>query len=220
MTWSQRGQPRNHGGPDSSAMDAVRLRRVNRWQAEELCEDLSDLYLESSDLSPSEGHRTHSRKEFLHRLSGDIRRPGFAMAIAESTALVGCAFGFPVRSDSFWWRGFDGALPPSIEQLTESDNVFAINKILVAPHEQDDDIAHRLQQRLLTDHQASLGVTLVDEADHPSLAAFRSWGWRDIGEVWKPPGPTMFRALVLPVGERTALRLNGLARHAWTRWPG
>ncbi|MGW2560923.1 hypothetical protein ACWCXB_17085 [Streptomyces sp. NPDC001514] len=201
-------------------MDAVRLRRVNRWQAEELCENLADLYLESSDPSPSEGHRSRSREEFLHRLSGDIRRPGFAMAIAESTALVGCAFGFPVRSDSFWWLGFDGALPPGIEQLTESDNAFAVNKILVASHEQDDDIARRLQQRLLTDHHASLGVTLVDEADHPSLAAFQSWGWQDIGEVWKPPGPTMFRALVLPFGERTTMRLNKLARHAWTRWPG
>ncbi|MFI1399940.1 hypothetical protein [Streptomyces sp. NPDC020681] len=88
-----------------------------------------------------------------------------------------------------------------MEQLTESDNVFAINKILVAAHAQDDDIARRLQQRLLTDHQASLGATLVDQADHPSLASLRSWGWRDIGEVWKPAGPTVFRALVLPLGE-------------------
>ncbi|MFK4222481.1 hypothetical protein [Streptomyces sp. NPDC019890] len=198
----------------------MRLRRLNRWQAEDLCEELADLYVESSDLRPSEGYRSRSRGEFLHRLSGDIRRPGFAMVIAESTALVGCAFGFPVRSDDLWWLGFDGALPRSIEQLTESDNVFAINKILVAPHEQDDDIARRLQQRLLTDHQASLGATLVDQADHPSLASLRSWGWRDIGEVWKPAGPTMFRALVLPLGERTTRRLNGLARHAWTRWPG
>lgn len=220
MAWSRQRQPRKDDGSDSSATDAVRLRRVNRWQAEELCADLADLYVESSDLRPSEGHRSRSREEFLHRLSGDIRRPGFAMAVAESAALVGCAFGFPVRSDDLWWLGFDGALPPSIEQLTESDNVFAINKILVAPHEQGDDIARRLQQRLLTDHQALLGVTLVDEADHPSLAAFRSWGWRDIGEVRRPTGPTMFRALVLPLGERTTRRLNGLARHAWTRWPG
>jgi hypothetical protein len=57
-------------------MDAVRLRRVNRWQAEELCEDLADLYLESSNLSPNEGHRSCSREEFLHRLSGDIRGRG------------------------------------------------------------------------------------------------------------------------------------------------
>jgi hypothetical protein len=140
------------------------------------------------------------------------------MVIAESTALVGCAFGFPVRSDDFWWLGFDGALPRSIEQLTESESAFATNKILGAPHEQDDDIARRLQQRLLTDHHASLGATLVDQAARPSLAAFWSWGWRDIGEVWKPAGPTMFRAL--PIRERRTMRLNGLPRHAGTRWPG
>ncbi|MFI1401122.1 hypothetical protein [Streptomyces sp. NPDC020681] len=220
MASSRRRQPPKDDGPDSSATDVARLRRVNRWQAKELCADLADLYVESSDLRPSEGHRSRSREEFLHRLSGDIRRPGFAMAVAESTALVGCAFGFPVRSNSFWWLGFDGTLPLGIEQLTESHDVFAINKILVAPHEQGDVIARRLQQRLLTDHQASLGVTLVDEADHPSLAAFRFWGWRDIGDVRRPTGPTVFRALVLPLGERTAVRLDGLARHAWTRWPG
>lgn len=201
-------------------MDAVRLRRVNRWQAKDLCEDLADLYVESSDLSSNEERRSRSREEFPRHLTGDIRRPGFAMVIAESTALVGCAFGFPVRSDGFWWHGFDGALPPSIEQLTKSGNVFVITKILVTQHDQDDDIARRLQQRLLTDHQASLGATLVDQADHPSLAAFRSWGWRDAGEVWKPVGPTVFRALVLPLGKRTPLRLAGLARHAWTQWPG
>ncbi|MER5461966.1 hypothetical protein ABT010_14995 [Streptomyces sp. NPDC002668] len=201
-------------------MGAVRLRRVNRWQAKDLCEDLADLYVESSDLSSNEERRSRSREEFLHHLTGDIRRPGFAMVIAESTALVGCAFGFPVRSDSFWWHGFDGALPPGIEQLTKSGNVFVITKILVTQHNQDDDIARRLQQRLLTDHQASFGATLVDQADHPSLAAFRSWGWRDAGEVWKPVGPTVFRALDLPLGERTPLRLAGLARHAWTQWPG
>ncbi|MFF1901572.1 hypothetical protein [Streptomyces sp. NPDC058206] len=125
-----------------------------------------------------------------------------------------------MRSDGFWWLGFDGALPRTIEQLSESEHNFAITRILAAPHEQDDDIARRLQQRLLSDHQASLGATLVDQTDCPSLAAFRSWGRRDVGEVCKPPDPTICRALTLPVGERTNLRLNGLARRAWSQWPG
>ncbi|MGI5399251.1 hypothetical protein ACQEVG_07330 [Streptomyces sp. CA-135486] len=193
----------------------MRLRRLNRWQAEDLHGELADLYVESSDLRPNEGYRSGSREEFLHRLSGDIRRPGFAMVIAESTALVGCAVGFPVRSDDLWWLGFDGALPRSVEQLTESDNVFAIDKILVAPHEHDDDIDRRLQQRLLTDHQASLGATLVDQADHPSLASLRSWGRRDIGEVWKPAGPTMFRA-----PDRSALHPGAHDRTGEGRRPG
>ncbi|WP_369276337.1 hypothetical protein AB5J55_29510 [Streptomyces sp. R11] len=203
-------------------MDAVRLRRVSRWLAQGLAGALADLYVNSRETSAPEAYR--SRQDVLNRLTGDIRRPGFAMVIAETDGLVGCAFGFPVRSDGCWWLGFDGALPQSVEQLTESGGVFAIADTLVRSHPPDQDwdaeVARRLQERLVSDHRASLGAILVDQDDHPALAALRSWGWLDVGELWRPAGPTMFRALVLPLGERTAARLEGLAREAWTRWPG
>jgi hypothetical protein len=77
-----------------------------------------------------------------------------------------------------------------------------------------------LQERLLTDQQATLGATLVDRADRPTLTALRSWGWLDLGEIWRPISDTVLRVLVLPVGELTAVRLEGLANDAWTRWPG
>ncbi len=201
-------------------MDAVRLRRVNRSLAQDLSGKLADLYVDARETSPREAYRAPGRQDFLNRLTGDIRRPGFAMVIAETDHLVGCAYGFPVRSDGFWWLGFDGALPQSIEQLTASGGVFAITSILVQVHEQGQDVARRLQERLLSDHQASLGATLVDQDDHPTLASLRSWGWLDVGEVRRPADPTMFRALVFPLGERTTARLEGLAHDAWTRWPG
>ncbi|WP_369171245.1 hypothetical protein AB5J49_26600 [Streptomyces sp. R28] len=220
MAQPGQGQPHEPHAGESSTMDAVRLRRVNRWLAQDLGGELADLYVDSRETSPAEAYRSRSRQDFLNRLTGDIRRPGFAMVIAETDGLVGCAYGFPVRSDGFWWLGFDGALPSSIEQITESGGVFAITDILVRPPPQDQDVARRLQKRLLSDHQASLGATLVDQDDHPALASLRSWGWLDVGEVRRPASPTMFRALVFPLGERTAARLEGLAHDAWTRWPG
>ncbi|WP_246113472.1 GNAT family N-acetyltransferase [Streptomyces montanus] len=189
-------------------METVRLRRLNRWQAEGLREDLADLYVESSRAESGEEYR--GREAFLRRLTGDIRRPGFALLIAEDTAFVGCAFGFPVRREGTWWRGFDGTLPQSIEQLTVSGHVFAITEIVVHPHAQNQDLARRLQQRLLADQHASLGATLVDQADSASLDAFLFWGWQDIGEVRRPSGPAVLRALVLPLGPRTAARPDGL----------
>ncbi|MFF4534604.1 hypothetical protein [Streptomyces aureus] len=212
----ERGQPHKSRAGESSTLDAMRLRRVNRWQAQGLGGGLADLYVDSRETSAAEAYRSRSRsrQDFLNRLTGDIRRPGFAMVIAETDHLVGCAFGFPVRSDGLWRTGFDGALPQSIEQLTASGGVFAIISVLVQPHPQDQDVACRLQERLLSDHQASLGATLVDQDDHPALTSLRSWGWLDVGEVWRP-GPTMFHALVFPFGERTAVRL---AHDAWTRW--
>ncbi|MFF3491982.1 hypothetical protein ACFYWS_11590 [Streptomyces sp. NPDC002795] len=192
---------------------------MNRWLAEDMREDLADLYEESCATPPSESLRSHSRLDFLSRLSGDARRPGFAMVIAETVDLAGCAFGFPVRSDSLWWHGFDGALPLGVEQLTKSGCVFAITHLLVRPHAQELEVARRLQERLLADHQASLGVTLVAQDDHPALDSIRSRGWQDLGDIWRPAGPMVFRVLVLPVGERTTQRLEGLALHTWTGWP-
>ncbi|MFC5800950.1 GNAT family N-acetyltransferase [Streptomyces formicae] len=211
------GRPPGPGGHGASAAEAVRLRRLNRWQAECLQEDLGDLYVESSGAPAGEEYR--NRQDFLRRLTDDVRRPGFALVVAETTTLVGCAFGFPVRRDGSWWRGFAGGLPRSVEQLTASGHVFAITEIVVHPHEQDRDIARRLQERLVADHHASLGTILVPAADRAAHAAFRSWGWQEIGEVHRPPGPTVLRALVLPLGKRTAANPDGLAHDARTQRP-
>jgi hypothetical protein len=133
---------------------------------------------------------------------------------------MGCAFGFPVGGDGSWWLGFDGALPRSIEQLTVSGNVFAFADILIRPHPQDRELARRVQERLLTDHQATLGATLVDRADRPALAALRYWGWLDIGELRRPASPTTYRTLVFPLGERTTARLEGLVTMPGDGGPG
>ncbi|MFD5633297.1 hypothetical protein ACFWJM_03970 [Streptomyces sp. NPDC127077] len=204
------GQPHKPRAGESSTLDAMRLRRVNRWQAQDLGGGLADLYVDSRETSAAEAYRSRSRQDFLNRLTGDIRRPGFAMVIAETDHLVGCAFGFPVRRDGLWWTGFHGALPQSIEQLTTSGGVFAITNVLVQPNARDQDVACRLQERL--------GATLVDQDDHPALTSLLSWGWLDVGEVWRP-GPTMFHSLVFPLGERTAVSMERLADDAWIRWP-
>ncbi|GAB7110271.1 hypothetical protein JCM4814A_85860 [Streptomyces phaeofaciens JCM 4814] len=223
----RREQPPHGEGSPPPAMDALRLRRLNRWQAETLKEDLADLYVESSRAQPGEDYR--GREAFLRRLTGAIRRPGFALLIAESTAFAGCAYGFPVRREGTWWRGFDGPLPRSVEQLTASGHVFAITETLVHPHTDDPGLARRLQHRLLADHHASLGATLVDQADSAACDAFLSWGWQDIGAVRRPPDrpglrPSdafVLRALVLPLapGPRTAAHPDGLAHENRTQRP-
>jgi hypothetical protein len=193
------------------------LRRLNRWQAEGLREDLADLFVESCATAPGWDYR--GRKDFLRRLTRDTWRPGFAMLTAEAPDLVGYAFGFPVRCDGSSWSGFRGTLPQEVEQLTASGQVFAISGIVVGPSERHHGLADRLQDRLLlTDHRASLGATLVDRTHRAACAGFRSRGWHDIGLVYRPPGPTVLRALVLPLGERTAAEPGGLAHQARIQW--
>jgi hypothetical protein len=77
-----------------------------------------------------------------------------------------------------------------------------------------------MQERLLTDHQASLGVTLVDESARRTLAALQGWGWREVGRIQREDDATPVRVLVLPLGERTEDHPDGLAHNDRTQRPG
>ena len=205
------GRPRTSAGrlPLATRTTPLSLRRLNRWQAEGLREDLADLYAESCATMPGWEHRR--RKDFLRRLTHDTWRPGFTMLAAQAPRLVGYAFGFPVARDGSWWTGFRGPLPQHIAQLTTSGRVFAISGTVVRPSERYHGLADRLQEHLLADHRALLGATLVDRTHRAACAGFRSRGWHDIGLLYRPPGPTVLRALVLPLAERTAVEPDDLA---------
>jgi GNAT superfamily N-acetyltransferase len=131
-----------------------------------------------------------------------------------------CAVGFPGRGDGFWWFGFDGALPRSVDQLNMSGTDFAFGDILVRPHPRDRGLARRVRERLLTFHQVPLAATSVDRATSAALRSWGCWRWLDIGVFRKPAGPTAVRTLVLPVGERTAARLEGLVTMPGGGGPG
>ncbi|MEF3118181.1 hypothetical protein [Streptomyces chrestomyceticus] len=187
-------------GQERPAPEAVCLRHLNPRQAEALREDLADLYVEAA--AATSGETCRHREDFVRRLADSVRRPGFSLLVAETPTLAGCAFGFPVAGDGAWWIGFEGSLPRSIEQLTSSGHTFAVTEVVAHPHELAPGLARRLQTRLLADNHASLGATLVDQADHAAHSAFQAWGWQDIGQVRRPSGPAALRALVLPLGER------------------
>jgi hypothetical protein len=186
------------------------LRRLDRELVDGMGHDLADLYVNSLHTAPGDAYRRSGPQDFLNRLSTDMRRPEFAMVIAETDVLMGCAFGFPVDRDGSWWLGFDGVLPRSVGQLTVSGRAFSFGGVLIRPHPQDRRLARRVQERLLTDRRASLGATLVDRADHPALAALRSWGWLDVGQLRRTLGATTFRALVLPFAACATARPEGL----------
>ncbi|MGP4087700.1 hypothetical protein [Streptomyces sp. KR55] len=163
---------------------------------------MGDLYAETSGGGPWAWNQ--ARGAFLRRLAADVRRPGFELLIAETTALTGCAYGFPVRPDGPWWEGFDGYLPGRLLRIAAAGRLFVVSEILVPPRVRRQNqgrawnLARRLQRRLLTDHGSALGVTLVNRYDARTVEALRSWGWRYIeGDTHRTPPLGPFRVLVL-----------------------
>lgn len=177
--------------------DGIRLRRLTRWQTEGMEEDIADLAMAS--VADTRGESFHDRGEFLRRLTVSGRRPGFALLVAETTVLVGCAYGFPVGPDGSGRRGFDRLLQESIQRLTACARFVVLTQVVAHPHAQRRDIARRLQQRLLTDRHTALGVVLLHPADRAGHAAFESWGWQNMGEVVGLPGPVAPCVLILPL---------------------
>ncbi|MFJ1972517.1 hypothetical protein ACIO93_27980 [Streptomyces sp. NPDC087903] len=186
----------------SSPREGARVRPLTRRQIEDYLQELGDLYAGTSGGGTRAWNQ--SRDAFLRRLAADVRRPGFELLIAESTALTGCAYGFPVRGDDPWWEGSNTYLPGRLLRLAASGRLVAIPAILVPPRvrRQNQDrawnLARRLQKRLLTDQGAALGVTLVSRSDAGTVKALRCWGWRDVegdAPLTLPVGP--FRVLIL-----------------------
>ncbi|MET8584590.1 STAS domain-containing protein [Streptomyces collinus] len=179
--------------------EAIRLRRLTRWQAEGLREDIADLAAES--VAGTRGEAYHDRGDCLRRLAVAAHRPGFAVLVAETTVLVGCAFGFPLGPGGSGRRGFGGTFQEIIQRLTSRARFVVLTQVVAHPHAQHRDIARRLQQRLLTDLHSSLGVTLLHPADRAGQAVFSSWGWQNMGEVVGLPVAVAPCVLVLPVEE-------------------
>ncbi|CAM5485401.1 hypothetical protein [Streptomyces aurantiogriseus] len=172
---------RRRQGP--SPLEGERIRRLSRSQVEDLRRELGDLYAETAGGDPSAWNQ--DRVRFLRRLAVDVRRPGFALLVAESAVLqgsagaesagaaeipgrwevgvlTGCAYGFPVRADGPWWRGLDGYLPRDLLRLAAAGRLFVISGLVVHSQVRTQDpgrewnLARRLQRRLLADRTAGL----------------------------------------------------------------
>ncbi|MFF4899184.1 hypothetical protein [Streptomyces sp. NPDC001068] len=212
-----RGRPRTRlPAPDSTKAErrsspevAERVRPLSRGQVADRLQELGDLYAETSGGDAWAWNQ--ARATFLLHLAADSRRPGFSLLVAETTALAGYAYGFPTAGTGPWGPRFRGHVREGLLRRAVTGGLFVVSGIVVPPRvrreykDQVWNLARRLQRRLLSDHGAALGVTLVDARDARTVETLRSWGWRDAGDgtlpavpVAVPPGP--FRLLVLVPG--------------------
>ncbi|WP_328672691.1 hypothetical protein [Streptomyces sp. NBC_00328] len=118
------------------------------------------------------------------------------MLTAEASNLVGYASGFPVRGDDSGGPGFGRALPIVVGRLTSAGRALTL-AVAVA-------VAFAFAFAGILVRPQARGR---DEARRPQERDGR--GAAD-GAVLLTP--------VLPLGVRTALRLEGLDHRSWTRW--
>ncbi len=126
--------------------------------------------------------------QFWERLTAYASRAGFSLVVGRVDGeLIGYALGYRLPEGARWWRGYRGDLPA--DQLVEDGRrTFAICEIMVRPTWRRRGYAHALHDELLADRPESRATLLVEPDNAPAHAAYRSWGWREVGHV-KPSFP-------------------------------
>lgn len=167
-------------------MAEVFQRRLTRWQAETQREAVADMYVEAYGGVPGEEFR--DRQDFLRRFAEDVQHPGFEMVIASAPSLVGCAYGFRADRSGTWWRGFVGAFPAELEELTASGQVFVLGEMMVLPAYRRRHVATRLRDDILARREEAIAVVLIAPDNGPARSTCQAWGWQKLGQVQPASG--------------------------------
>ncbi|MGK5558071.1 GNAT family N-acetyltransferase [Actinomadura kijaniata] len=142
---------------------------------------------------------------FMDRFDAYIQRDGFDLVIAyaDDGRPIGQAWGWPLPTDTGWWRGLqpDPELDPTLEvaEFTREDGTrtFALSELMVDQAEAGHGLGHRLHDELLgarTEQRA----TLLVRPDNPAGEAYRRWGWQPVARLHpNMPNAPQFHVLIL-----------------------
>jgi ribosomal protein S18 acetylase RimI-like enzyme len=127
------------------------------------------------------------------------RTPDFAMVTARTDgAVVGYAFGSPREESAEIWQGVWSALPDVGRPDASSgpEPVYIFREFAVHPDWQRRGVGRALHDALLSTRPEPLAHLLVRQDNIRARAAYRSWGWRRIGQQRPFPDSQVFDAMV------------------------
>ncbi|MFC6081768.1 GNAT family N-acetyltransferase [Sphaerisporangium aureirubrum] len=178
----------------------IEYRRLDARVAAERLDELTEVYLEVYGEPPYGWGEEHAGL-FRDRFDVQRRQEGFDLVTArEGGRLVGFGFGVTLRPASPWWQNL---LSPLSEEMTAErpGRTWALVELVVRAPWRRRHVAETIHDMLLggrTEERATL--TVLPQAA-PALAAYRKWGWQQIGEKRNPlPGSPVFGVMVRGLG--------------------
>ncbi|MEU5671759.1 GNAT family N-acetyltransferase [Micromonospora sp. NPDC047753] len=165
-------------------IEGLQLRHYSADEAEEILDQLVDLYLEVY----AGGGEFYSEDRYRRQLDLHMQRAGWELVTATvGGALVGYIYGFPLPAQTRWWEGIHEPVPPG---FTEEDGTrtFALSELLVHPAWRRQGIAGALHDDLVNDRTELRATLLVRPDNIAAQAAYHSWGWSRVSRLqpkWK-----------------------------------
>ncbi|MEV5321148.1 GNAT family N-acetyltransferase [Streptomyces sp. NPDC052687] len=134
----------------------------------------------------------------FRRFRSQVRKPEFAAALArtEHGETVGMAYGYPLPPNTGWW---DELTEPVADEIRREDGrrTFGLMELAVREPWRRQGIARCLHETLLRGVTAERVLLNVHPESAAASAAYRSWGYRKIGEARPWQGADLHDVMLL-----------------------
>ncbi|MEU1837461.1 GNAT family N-acetyltransferase [Micromonospora chersina] len=160
-------------------LENLRLRHYEAGQAQELVDQLVDVYLDAH----SEDGPLYNAERYRRQLALHMPRAGWELVAATVDGeLVGYIYGFPLAPDTRWWDGIQEPVPAG---FTEEDGwrTFAVSELLVRRGWQRRGIARALHDELMTSRTEERATLLVRPDNTAARNAYHAWGWQSVASL-------------------------------------
>ncbi|MFE0421154.1 GNAT family N-acetyltransferase [Streptomyces sp. NPDC058953] len=141
------------------------------------------------------------------RFRSQVRKATFRAALARTYGgePVGIAYGYPLSPATGWW---DRLTTPVTPELRHEDGrrTFGLIELAVRAPWRRLGVAGRLHETVLRDAQEERVLLNARPDAAPAQAAYRSWGYRKIGETRPWDGAVLHDVLLLAPAERQTPR--------------
>lgn len=115
---------------------------------------------------------------YAERLVGHVRRPGFRASLAwDGGTLVGFAYGFASRRESWLWQQLYSRLPKD-EARYWTANVFELVELALLPEARGQGAGSRLHDLVLDGIAQPRALLATADLDSPAMTLYRKRGWR------------------------------------------
>lgn len=141
----------------------------------------------------------------FRRFRSQTRKSTFVGALATTPdgEPIGMAYGYPLGPKTGWWDQLTEPVPEDMRR-EDGHRTFGLMELAVRAAWRRQGVARRLHATLLAGTDAERVLLNVRPDSKPAVAAYRSWGYRKVGDAQPWPGAPLHDVMLLALEARTS----------------
>lgn len=146
------------------------------------------------------GETPESVAATFRRFRSQVRKPTFRAALARTAdgEPVGIAYGYPLSAATGWWDRLVSAVPDDLRR-EDGQRTFGMMEFAVRAPWRRLGVGRRLHEALVAEgNEERVLLNALPDAG-AAQTAYRSWGYRKVGEARPWEGAALHDVMVLPL---------------------